>query len=102
MGSQPAGTKKSKIKPKRNDEPTIVAKYANVVFLPNVFSSTVMVATFVAGPAIRKIKAAPGDNPFNISTAAMGTDDVAQMYNGIEANITNRYVTKTFPCRVSK
>ena len=32
---------------------------------------------FVAGPVIRKTSTAPGVNPFNISTAAIGTDAVA-------------------------
>ena len=40
----------------------------------------------VAGPAIRKTIAAPGDNPFSNSTAAMGMEPVAQTYRGIEAS----------------
>ncbi|MBA7526098.1 hypothetical protein ES705_18258 [subsurface metagenome] len=46
---------------------------------------TEIVAALVAGPAIRNIRAAPGDIPFIISTAAIGTELVAQTYTGIEA-----------------
>ena len=36
------------------------------------------VLIFVAGPAIKNTKAAPGDKPFNIKVAAMGVDSTAQ------------------------
>ena len=57
----------------------------HLAFFPSVLPITVKVATFVAGPAINKTRAAPGDKPFNINTAAIGTDAVAQTYTGIEA-----------------
>ena len=41
-----------------------------------------MVATLVAGPAIRKTKAAPVGMPPATREAAMGTDAVAQTYSG--------------------
>ena len=37
---------------------------------------------FVAGPADRNTKAAPGDTPANISPAAIGSEAVAQTYIG--------------------
>ncbi len=40
---------------------------------------TITEEIFVPGPASRNTKAAPGDKPFNISAAAKGVDDVAQM-----------------------
>ena len=41
-----------------------------------------MVAVLVAGPVIRKIRAAPGESPAAISAYAIGIDAVAQMYSG--------------------
>ena len=43
-----------------------------------------MVAALVAGPAISNTRAAPGERPLSINTAATGTDAVAQIYTGIE------------------
>ena len=44
-----------------------------------------MVAIFVAGPAIKKTKAAPGSKfPDMINPAAIGTEAVAHIYIGIE------------------
>ena len=57
----------------------------NNVFRPILFPITEIVAAFVAGPAIKKTNAAPGDTPFIIRTAAMGTELVAQIYTGIDA-----------------
>jgi hypothetical protein len=53
-------------------------RYRKRVFFPIEFPITEIVAAFVAGPAIRKTIAAPGERPFSISTAAIGTDPVAQ------------------------
>jgi hypothetical protein len=44
---------------------------------------TVKEVTFVAGPARRKTRAAPGLAPFRIKAAAIGVEAVAQIYNGI-------------------
>ena len=52
--------------------------------LPRFLPITVIVAAFVAGPAIRNTSMAPGDRPFNSNTAAIGTDAVAQIYKGME------------------
>jgi len=38
----------------------------------------------VAGPAISNTRAAPGESPLSINTAATGTEAVAQIYTGIE------------------
>ena len=54
-----------------------------VTFLPKALFTTNKEAKFTAGPAIRKTKAAPGVNPFNISAAAMGMEPVAQTYIGM-------------------
>lgn len=52
-------------------------------FLPIIFHRVVRVAVFVAGPVIRKTKAAPGDMPAFINANAMGTDAEEQTYNGM-------------------
>ena len=44
---------------------------------------------FVAGPAISRTSAAPGDMPFSISAAAIGIDPVAQRYMGTEKSSTS-------------
>jgi hypothetical protein len=54
-----------------------------VALLPNMPHRTVREVTFVAGPARRKTRAAPGLAPFRIRAAAIGVEAVAQMYNGI-------------------
>ena len=46
--------------------------------LPRIFQIVTIVAAFVAGPVIRKTKAAPGVSPFRIIAAATGTEAVAQ------------------------
>lgn len=45
------------------------------------------VATLVAGPASRKISAAPGDIPTAINPAAIGVEEVAHVYIGMLINI---------------
>ena len=63
----------------------IVLKYIYTIFVPSVFFITEMVAIFVAGPAIKKTKAAPGSKlPDKINPAAIGTEAVAHIYMGIE------------------
>ena len=42
------------------------------------FLITAIEEALVAGPAIKKMKAAPGDIPFAISATATGIDAVAQ------------------------
>ena len=54
-----------------------------------------MVAAFVAGPASKKTRAAPGFNPLSIRAAAMGVEDVAHTYMGILApSITSMQAAK--------
>jgi len=43
-----------------------------------IFHTVATVAALVAGPVMRKTKAAPGETPFAIRAAAMGTEAVAQ------------------------
>jgi hypothetical protein len=47
------------------------------VVLPKAFQMVINEAAFVAGPVIRKTRAAPGVRPFNINAAATGTEAVA-------------------------
>ena len=57
----------------------------HTILFPSVFFITVMVAIFVAGPAVKKTKAAPGSKlPDKINPAAIGTEAVAHTYIGIE------------------
>ena len=42
-----------------------------------IFQTVVIVAAFVAGPVMRNTSAAPGETPFIMSAAAIGTDAVA-------------------------
>ncbi len=77
--------------------PMMEIKYDVSVFLPNTFPITVMVAAFVAGPAIRNTMAAPGESPFMSKTAAMGTDPVAHTYNGIDARSTMNMLRYSLP-----
>ncbi len=42
-------------------------------------------AALVAGPAIKNTKTAPGDTPRANKEAPIGTEPVAQTYNGIDA-----------------
>ena len=72
-------------------------RYAINDLFPRVFVIKVIVAAFVAGPAIRNTSAAPGDIPFSKSTAAIGTDAVAQTYNGIAATRIIIFPRKSFP-----
>ncbi len=53
-------------------------RYENKDLFPSTLPIIVIVAAFVAGPAIRKTSAAPGLSPLSIRTAAMGTEAVAQ------------------------
>ena len=63
----------------------IVIKYIYTILLPKVFLITEMAAIFVAGPAIKNTKAAPGSKlPDIINPAAIGTEAVAQIYIGID------------------
>ena len=48
-----------------------------------------MVTIFVAGPAIRKTRAAPGEIPFASNTAAIGIEAVAQNIHGNTHNKHN-------------
>ena len=48
-----------------------------------------MVATLVAGPAIRNTSATAGGSPAETKDAAIGTDAVAQTYSGIEKSKTS-------------
>jgi len=52
--------------------------YKKIVFLPSDFIITEIVATLVAGPAIKNTRADPGSKPLLISVIAIGTDAVAQ------------------------
>ena len=54
-----------------------------VALLPRMPHRTVKEVTFVAGPARRKTRAAPGLAPFRIKAAAIGVEAVAQIYKGI-------------------
>jgi len=45
---------------------------------PSIFTSVVIVATFVAGPAIKKTRAAPGLTPAAINAKAIGMEPVEQ------------------------
>jgi len=58
-------------------------------FFPSDRPTIAIVTVFVAGPARRKAKAAPGFNPFSISDAAIGIDPDEQIYIGVPIkNIT--------------
>ena len=55
------------------------------------FQMVVMLAALVAGPVIRNASAAPGDTPpSSTSTAAIGTEAVAQTYTGTPSSIIAR------------
>ena len=82
---------------------TILPKYTKLAFLPIDFHKTVIVAAFVAGPAIKNTRTAPGLTPANKSAAAIGTDPVAQTYKGIEAtNMINIFNKGEVKCSVNK
>ena len=51
--------------------------------LPMTLSKTVREVIFVAGPARRKTRAAPGETPLRMRAAAIGVEAVAQIYIGI-------------------
>ena len=51
--------------------------------MPRTPVRTVKDAMFVAGPAKRNTRAAPGLTPFKIRAAAIGVEAVAQIYNGM-------------------
>ncbi len=61
-----------------------------------------MVATLVAGPAIKNTSAAPGETPFINKTAAIGIEPVAQMYIGTEAAKTTRISNSPNPLKELK
>ncbi len=55
----------------------IVERYMADAFLPSMRVTTVSEVTFVAGPAKRKTRAAPGESPFSAREATMGVLAVA-------------------------
>ena len=59
-----AGIKVSIISPNAIAVTTTLATYIRVAFLPWVRLSIISDAKLAAGPAIRRTKAMPGDNPF--------------------------------------
>ncbi|MBA7669320.1 hypothetical protein ES703_77450 [subsurface metagenome] len=69
----------------------------NRVFLPSLPPTNDNVAVFVAGPAMRNIKPAPGDIAFKISDAAIGIEPVAHIYIGIEISSISGYDIMGFP-----
>ncbi len=72
------------------EQTAIMDRYIIRVLVLNIFFTTLMVATLVAGPASKKTRAAPGLSPFKINAAAIGVEDVAHTYMGIPAhNIIN-------------
>ena len=74
----------------------MVLRYIYTILLPRVLLITEIVAAFVAGPAIKKTKAAPGSKLLDkINPAAIGTEAVAHTYIGIEAIAitTNAYLS---------
>ena len=71
--------KRSKIIPEISEATAMVPKYNPAVIFPRVEETVAMVAIFVAGPHIKKTRAAPGDNPLATRAAAMGTEPVAQI-----------------------
>ena len=58
--------------------------------MPNFEYTKESVTVFVAGPAMRKINAAPGEKPFAINAVAIGIDPVAHTYNGIAITNTSK------------
>ena len=68
--------------PDRIEPMTITATYAKVARLPISEAIVAIDTALMAGPVIRKTKAAPGDRPFIISAAAIGIAAVEQMYIG--------------------
>jgi len=75
----------------------IETRYDIIDFLPSFPPTKLIVAAFVAGPAIKKIKPAPGVIPFNISEAAMGMEPVAHTYIGMEIMSIIGYANNGFP-----
>ncbi len=75
----------------------IETRYAISGFLPSFPPTKLIVAAFVAGPAIRKIKPAPGVIPLSISDAAMGIEPVAHTYIGMEIMSIIGYANSGFP-----
>lgn len=49
-----------------------------VDFVPSIFLITEIVTRLVAGPAVRKTKAAPGEKPVSISVIPIGIEVIAQ------------------------
>ncbi len=64
-----------------------------IPFLPIYFCKTKIFEIFVAGPTSKNNKAAPGDNPFNTSAAAIGVVALAHTYIGIPANKIMSFAT---------
>ena len=63
--------------PAKSAHPATEARYIIAVALPSDFHIVIKDAALVAGPVIRKTRAAPGVRPFIIRAAATGTDAVA-------------------------
>ncbi len=80
----------------------IPSKYLINTALPISFLITPRVDMLVAGPAIIKTNAVPGDKPANINPAAIGVEAVAQMYMGIEIAIITNMAIKPLPYEVKK
>ncbi len=59
---------------------------------PNISATTPIVTLFVAGPAVKNINALPRVIPFTIRDIAIGRDDVAQTYRGMEITKIDRYL----------
>ncbi len=83
--------------PNRRAPTIMLDKYASKDIFPSVLAINVIVAAFVAGPAIRNTSAAPGEIPFSMSTAAIGTEAVAQTYNGTAATRIIIFPRKSLP-----
>lgn len=70
--------------------PTITElRYMMVDFAPRSFLTTEIVTILVAGPALKKTKAAPGEKPVSMRVMPIGIEVVAQTYSGIEISSTN-------------
>jgi hypothetical protein len=84
-------------KPKRTETAIIDPKYRKRADFPKIFFTSAMVPTFVAGPTSRKTKAAPGERPLEIRTAANGVEAVAQTYMGNPITTANTISRSGFP-----
>lgn len=62
----------------------IEARYIIVLRIPISCRKIIREAIFVAGPAMSKTNAAPGETPLIISDSAMGIEPVAHIYIGAD------------------